>query len=141
MENNEFVTQAGLDRLDERLTSSIKGNTEAINQNREDIVGLKALYSTLVKLPETIMSLEKTVVGINHNLEALSEKIIDIKDTVVEQKKSIDDLREENRQQNKNMDRIDNKSKIDWTTAVTSNFWKIFAILAAGYVVIQQMMH
>ena len=125
MSEPTYVTKEGLDRVDTRLSAEIKENARHIKQNSEAIVKLETLYGTLVKLPDAIASLEKTVVGVNHNLESMSNRINQINDSVVEQKGSLEKLREENAVQNKEIEKVDNKSKVDWANFVTGNFWNI----------------
>lgn len=125
MSEPTYVTKEGLDRVDNRLSAEIKENERQIKQNSEAIVKLETLYGTLVKLPDAIASLEKTVVGVNHNLESMSNRINQINDSVVEQKGSLEKLREENAVQNKEIEKVDNKSKVDWANFVTGNFWNI----------------
>lgn len=127
MSEPTYVTKEGLDRVDGRLSAEIKENARHIKQNSEAIVKLETLYGTLVKLPDAIASLEKTVVGVNHNLESMSTRINQINDSVIEQKGSLEKLREENVAQNKEIAKVDNKSKIDWASFVTGNFWNILA--------------
>lgn len=125
MSEPTYVTKEGLDRVDNRLSAEIKENARHIKQNSEAIVKLETLYGTLVKLPDAIASLEKTVVSVNHNLESMSTRINQVNESVIEQKSSLEKLREENVAQNKEIAKVDNKSKIDWANFVTGNFWSI----------------
>lgn len=127
MADPTYVTKDGLDRVDNRLTAEIKENAKHIKQNSEAIVKLETLYGTLVKLPDAIASLEKTVVGVNHNLESMNTRINQINASVQEQRNSLEKLHEENVAQNKEIAKVDNKSKIDWANFVTGNFWNILA--------------
>lgn len=134
MSEPTYITQEMLDHVDNRLTAEIKDNTEKIQQNSEAIVKLETLYGTLVKLPDAIASLEKTVVGVNHNLETMNTRIDQINASVQEQRDSLKQLHNENALQDKEIEKVDNKSKIDWASFVTGNFWNILfkAILAVA---------
>ncbi len=132
---NSGVTKEALDRVDARLSAEIKENTKQIKQNSESIVKLETLYGTLVKLPDAIASLEKTVVDVNYNLEIMSTRMNQINESVQEQKDSIQALKEENQKQNRTIEAVDNKSKIDWAKAFSGNFWnviwKVIVVIAA----------
>lgn len=141
-ENNstsEYVTKSGFDRLDARLSADIKHNTESIKHNTMAITKLEALYNTLIKLPDTILSLEKTVVSVNHNLEAMNSRINQMNESIAEQKHSISALRAENQKQNEDISKVDNKSKIDWSQAITQNFWKLVLVVAGIIVAYKQL--
>lgn len=128
-ENVKYATCEALDRVDTRLTKDVQFNKEAIARNSESIIELKTLYGSLLKLPDTISSLEKTVIGINNNLEKMTDRMDNMRHELVQNRDSIEELREENRQQNKNIQEVDNKSKIDWMQAINANFWKIIVLL------------
>lgn len=134
-----YVTKDGLDRVDARLTAEIKENKQHIKENSEAIVKLEALYGTLVKLPDAISALEKTVVSVNHNLETMSTRIGLMNESITEQRNSIKDLRAENQKQNETIHEVDNKSKIDWSKAITANFWKIILAIAGAIVAYKQL--
>lgn len=141
MSEPTYVTKEGLDRVDTRLSAEIKENARHIKQNSESIVKLETLYGTLVKLPDAIASLEKTVVSVNHNLESMSTRINQVNESVIEQKSSLEKLREENVAQNKEIAKVDNKSKIDWANFVTGNFWSLLAkiiVISAALLVAYQ---
>lgn len=132
MSEPTYITQEMLDHVDNRLTAEIKDNTEKIQQNSEAIVKLETLYGTLVKLPDAIASLEKTVVGVNHNLETMNTRIDQINASVQEQRDSLKQLHNENALQDKEIEKVDNKSKIDWASFVTGNFWNILFKVVLG---------
>lgn len=125
MPEPQYVTKDGLDRVDNRLTEQIRENARHIKQNSESIVKLETLYGTLVKLPDTIASLEKTVLNVGHNMEVMATRMNQINESVQEQKDAIKSLKEENEKQNENINRVDSKSKIDWANFVSGNFWNI----------------
>lgn len=132
------VSKEAFDRIDAKFTSELREMNKHIKQNSESIVKLETLYSTLVKLPDAIASLEKTVVGVNHNLENMSDRIRQINESVQEQRESVKALKEENQKQNETISKVDNKSKIDWTEFITKNFWNILVkavIIIAGILV------
>lgn len=133
----KFATLEALNRVDTRLTRDVETNKQSISKNTESIIELKTLYGSLLKLPDTISSLEKTVIGINNNLEKLTDRMETMRDDMVQQRESIDDLREENRQQNKTIAAVDNKSKIDWQKAISDNFWKVIAFLTVLYFILK----
>lgn len=128
MADTNYLSKEALDRVENRFDKEIKDLSKQIRDNTESIIELRALYTSLVKLPETISSLEKTVIGINNSLERMNERMDLINSNLSEQKESIKELRNENNEQNRNIEEIDNKSKIDWATAITGNFWKLFSI-------------
>lgn len=134
-----YVTKDGLDRVDARLTAEIKENKQHIKENSEAIVKLETLYGTLVKLPDAISALEKTVVSVNYNLETMSTRIGLMNESITEQRNSIKDLRAENQKQNETIHEVDNKSKIDWSKAITANFWKIILAIAGAIVAYKQL--
>lgn len=134
-----YVTKEGLDRVDARLTAGIKENAQHIKQNSEAIVKLETLYGTLVKLPDAIAALEKTVVSVNHNLESMNVRINQVNDSITEQKNSIKELRAENQEQNRTINEVDSKSKVDWAKAITQNFWKVIIAVAGIIVAYKQL--
>lgn len=138
-ENVKYATCEALDRVDNRLTRDVAFNKEAIARNSESIIELKTLYGSLLKLPDTISSLEKTVIGINNNLEKLTDRMDNMRHELVQNRDSIEELREENRQQNKNIQEVDNKSKIDWIQAINANFWKIIALFGVAYYILKDL--
>lgn len=133
MAENGCATPQALDRVEANLMKEIEANKANIKKNSESIIELKVLYKTLMTLPETIASLDKTVIGVNQNLEAMNAKIEDIQSKITNQKASIKDLREENKQQNEQIAKIDGKSKIDWIEFITKHFWKVILIIGVLY--------
>lgn len=135
MPEPQYVTKDGLDRVDNRLTEQIRENSRHIKQNSESIVKLETLYGTLVKLPDTIASLEKTVLNVGHNMEIMATRMNQINESVQEQRDAIQALKEENEKQNETIDRVDSKSKIDWANFISGNFWnilwKLIVVIAA----------
>ena len=114
------------DRLFDRMTEVDKKITK-----------LETLYNSLEGLPGTITNLDKTITIIGSQLESMGKNITDVKESVTEQKYVIQRIQEENRSQNENIDKIDNKSKIDWQRYITENFWKIILAIGAGYAIIK----
>lgn len=140
MENPSFVTKEALDRVEQRFNKDIKELERQVTDNKEDIIELKALYSSLIKLPDTIASLERTVIGVNHSLERINERMDLINNNIKEQREDLKEIRQENQRQNDEIDAIDNKSKIDWSTAITTHFWKIIVIVGAIYFIIKDFL-
>lgn len=128
------VTKDSLDRLEARFSEQIRDIYNRLNENSESIVKLETLYSTLVKLPDTMASLEKAILKIDHNMEAMATRMDSMADSIQAQNASIESLKKENQRQNEEISAVDNKSKIDWAKAITQNFWKV--ILAACGVIV-----
>ena len=122
---SEPVTKEALDRVDNRLSNAIEENSRRIQKNCEQIIKLETLYGTLVKLPDTISSLEKTLLQVSHTMDTMGERISQINGNIQEQRDAIKELREENKKQDEDIESVDNKSKIDWASFITGNFWNI----------------
>lgn len=119
------VTKDSLDRLEARFSEQIRDIYNRLNENSESIVKLETLYSTLVKLPDTMASLEKAIMQSNHNMEVMATRIDIMNNSIQSQKDSIEALKAENQKQDESIRDVDNKSKVDWAKAVTQNFWKV----------------
>lgn len=135
--NIEHVTKYDLNNLDKRLSAEIRENRKRIEENSDMISRLEAVYKSLEGLPLTITNLDKTITVIGANLDSMDRSLKDVKESVSNQEQAIREIREENKNQNESIDKIDNKSKIDWAEFITSNFWKIFAILGFIYIALQ----
>lgn len=122
---SEPVTKEALDRVDNRLTNAIEENSRRIQKNCEQIIKLETLYGTLVKLPDTISSLEKTLLQVSHTMDKMGERITQINGNIQEQRDAIKELREENKKQDGDIAKVDNKSKFDWATFLTGKFGDI----------------
>lgn len=133
----ECVSKFDLNRVDKRLTDEIHEAKQLIHENSQAIVRLEAVYASLEGLPDTIVNLDKTITIIGNNLDSMDKNLTDVKESVSQQSAIINKLREENEAQTENIQKIDNKSKIDWALFVTNNFWKIFAVIAAIYVMVK----
>lgn len=136
----EYATTQALSRVEEHLMKEIEASRANIQKNNESIVKLEVMYQTLAPLASALTSLEKTMVGVQQtlsgvqqNLEGMNSKIDYMQDKIANQKASIKDLREENKQQNEHIAKIDNKGKIDWIEAVNKNFWKVLVALGVLY--------
>lgn len=138
METN-YVTKEALDRVEKRFDKDIKKIERQVTDNKKDIIKLQALYNSLIKLPDTIASLERTVIGVNHSLERINERMDLINNNIKEQSNDLKELRQENKRQNDEIEAIDNKSKIDWSVAITTHFWKIIVALGAIYLFIKDL--
>lgn len=132
----EYATKEELDRLDKRLTVETKENREYIDNHSQEIARLKAVYHSLEGLPTTITNLDKTITIIGINLESVDKNLSDLKSSVAEQQQTIKEIRKNDKIQNANIEKIDNKSKIDWAVFVTNNLWKIFAVFGMIYIII-----
>lgn len=128
------VTKEAIDRVEARLTSRIDENEKHIKQNSESIIKLETLYNTLVKLPDTIVSLEKAMIRIDHNMQTMATRMDNMTDNLRAQRDSIDQLKAENQKQDESIRDVDNKSKVDWAKAVTQNFWKVVLAVAGAIV-------
>lgn len=134
---SEFATKYDLNNLDKRLTKEINDDRERINGQSRAISRLEAVYASLAGLPDAIANLDKTTTVIGANLELMNKNIEEVKKSVSEQQQSINNISAENIKQDEDINRIDNKSKIDWAVFITNNFWKIFALGTAAYVIIR----
>lgn len=119
------VSKEALDRVESRLSAKIDDNAKHIKENSESIIELKTLYKTLVKLPDTIASLDKAIMQINHNMEVMATRMDIMNNSIQSQRESIEALKAENRKQDETISAVDNKSKVDWANAITQNFWKV----------------
>lgn len=127
MADVSYATTEALGRVEQRVEGKISELNNRVDKNSTSITRLETLYGTMVKLPDTIMALEKTVMEVNHCLSSMNQRITQINDNVESQRKMIQDLRDENQQQDEQINRVDNKSKIDWVHFGTSNFWSIIS--------------
>lgn len=135
--NLEYASKYDLNTVDQRLSVEIQENREKINEHSKEIARLEAVYESLENLPNTISNLDKTMLIIGNRLAVMENNIDEVKENVSYQKKVIQELKGENAEQNQNITRIDNKSKIDWADFVTKNFWKILCIFGGGYAIIK----
>lgn len=125
---HDYVTRAELENTENRLSKDIHENREIINAHSKDIVRLDTLYKSLEGLPAAITALDKTLVQMSANMNAMKEQIDSMHG-------SINSLKTSAEQRDERISKIDNKSKVDWQTAVTDNFWKIVsACLGAAFV-------
>ena len=138
-ETMEYATKYDVNTVDNRLSAEIRENREHIEAHSREIARLEAVYKSLEDLPNTISNLDKTMSLIGGRLESMETNLEEVKENVSYQKKVIQDLKGENKKQNENIDRIDNKSKIDWQDFITKNFWKVLCILCAGYAIISTL--
>lgn len=128
----DLVTKDDLHQLDDRLSGDIRINREKISKNSEDISELRTMYMSVAELPRTMASLEKTMVSVGNHLENIEENMKSMSD-------SIQNLKEENRAQNEKISQVDDKSKIDWATFITSNFWKIIIAIGGIYFILKDI--
>lgn len=132
--NSEHITKYDLNNLDKRLSAEIRENRKKIEENSDMISRLEAVYKSLEGLPLTITNLDKTITVIGANLDSMDRNLKDVKESVTTQAEAIREIRKENKQQNESIDKIDNKSKVDWAEFITNNFWKIFAVCGILYI-------
>lgn len=139
MPDSNNVLREDLDKVDRRLSEEIHECRARISDNSEAIVKLETLYGTLVKLPETIDSLKETCIGIQANLQAMNDKFNQTQEIFSQQQMKINELQNDNKKQDENIERVDNKGKIDWVEFVTSNFWKIIISVGVLYMMVKDM--
>lgn len=139
MPDSNNVLREDLDKVERRLSEEIHENRARIAGNSEAIVKLETLYGTLVKLPETIDSLKETCIGIQANLQAMNDKFNQTQEIFSQQQMKINELQNDNKKQDENIERVDNKGKIDWVEFVTSNFWKIIISVGVLYMMVKDM--
>lgn len=126
-----------INQVDSRLSAEIKECRDYIDVHSREIAKLEAVYQNLEKLPQTIANLDKTITVIGSNLTSMDKNLNDMRKSVETQEQAINTLKGENKEQNENIERIDNKSKIDWAEFVTNNFWKILCIGGLFYGIIK----
>lgn len=139
MPDSNSVLREDLDKLERRLSDEIHENRSRISDNSEAIVKLETLYGTLVKLPETIDSLKETCIGIQANLQAMNDKFNQTQDIFAQQQAKINELQNDNKKQDENIERVNNKSKVDWIDFVTNNFWKVLLAVGILYMMVKDM--
>lgn len=142
MAEPNYATTSALDRLDARLTKHVEELEKKIEENGKSIVRVETLYQTLSELPGALNSLEKAMVGIDHNLKSMNERMARIDSSVNEQRHSLDEIRKKNQEQDKEIENVDNKSKIDWIDFITGNFWNILmklVVSVAGLAVVYKV--
>ena len=139
-ETMEFATKYDVNTVDNRLSAEIRENREHIEAHSREIARLEAVYKSLEDLPNTIANLDKTMSVIGGRLASMEQNLDEVKENVSYQKQVIQDLKGENKEQNATINRIDNKSKIDWQDFITQNFWKILCIFGVGYVIIKSIL-
>lgn len=122
-----------MERLESRLSEDIREIRMKLNDNGEAIVKLETLYGTLVKLPDTIDSLKETVVGINTNLTALNDNIESIQRDMI-------GLRNDNKGQDEQIEKLNKKGTVNWIDFITDNFWKIWIPVGIIYLILKDML-
>lgn len=127
-----YATREELYSAEKRLSGDIRDNRQKIEEHAESITRLETLYTSLEGLPAAINGLDKTMMQMTDNLSAMQKQIIGMND-------SIESLRTEAEKSNEKIQKIDNKSKIDWQTSITKNFWKILSACLAAWVLIQNL--
>lgn len=142
MSEPTYVTSGAVDRIESRLNGEISEINKHIKQNSEAIVRLETLYGSLSELPSAIGNLEKAVISLRHSLETIDNRIETMHDSIQEQRESIEALKQENNEQNKSIEAVDNKSKIDWSEFITKNFWSIIAkavVVVGGIIAVYEL--
>lgn len=135
MPNSEYdILRVEFQQMEERLSSDIKENRRNIQANSENISELKVLYKTLSDLPETMSSLDKTIVKVCDRLDNIDENMKAMNE-------SIQNAMSHNKKQDKEIQRIDEKSKVDWASFVTENFWKVLLGIGVVYYIVRDMIH
>lgn len=135
MPNSEYdILRVEFQQMEERLSSDIKENRRNIQANSENISELKVLYKTLSDLPETMSSLDKTIVKVCDRLDNIDENMKAMNE-------SIQNAMSHNKKQDKEIQRIDEKSKVDWASFVTENFWKVLLGIGVVYYIVKDMIH
>lgn len=142
--SNECVVMSKAKSVEENLNEFKiqNSNTHArlfdkVGDVEKKVAKLETMYNSLEGLPSTITNLDKTITIIGNKLESMDNNLRDMKESVSEQKYAIRNIQEENRAQNENIDKIDNKSKIDWQHYITQNFWKIILIIGVAYTILK----
>lgn len=110
---------------------------DKVGEVEKKVAKLETMYNSLEGLPSTITNLDKTITIIGNKLESMDHNLRDMKESISEQKYAIRNIQEENRTQNENIDKIDNKSKIDWQHYITQNFWKIILLIGVAYAILK----
>lgn len=129
-----YALKEDLHQMEERLAADIKGNRDKIQKNSEEISELKVLYSTLADLPKTMAAFDKTMDKVCNRLDNMDNNLKAMNEAIAS-------VLEENKSQNSEIHRIDEKSKVDWSKAITDNFWKLVLVLGVIYYVVKDMVH
>lgn len=129
-----YVTRDELAGTEKRLSRDIKENRDRINEHTESIARLDTLYTSLEGLPGAISNLDKTLFQLGENMNSMKEQMNSQMDDV---NNSIQSLRNADAKHEEEIEQIDSKSKIDWQSAITNNFWKILSACLGAWVVIQ----
>lgn len=130
----EYASKADLRETEKRLGADISYNRDKIHKNSEDISELKAMYKTLSDLPSTMNSLDKTIVRVCERLDNMGNELKAINGAI---KESI----QRNKEQDEAIQKVDDKSKVDWAKAITENFWKIVLALGVVYYIAKDFIH
>lgn len=138
MPDNDYVTRQEFNDAKNELLTDIRDNRTNIQANAENITELRAMYKSLADLPGTINSLDKTIVKICDRLDNMDENLKSMNELT---QKAIDDMNERNKQQDEKINRVDSKSKVDWATFITENFWKVILAVGVIYYVVKDMIH
>lgn len=139
-DQTEYATRYDLNTVDARLSDEIKQARDYIDVHSREIAKLEAVYQNLERLPDTIANLDKTITVISNNLGSMNQNLNDVRKSVETQEQAIQDIKGENKNQNENIERIDNKSKIDWAVFLTNSFWKILCIGGVLYAIIKAIL-
>lgn len=105
---------------------------DKLNKHDRQISVLEVLVENLKDLPSAITSLEKTMALMGQNLEILNSKV----DSVVTKEETII---AKDKEQDKILRKLDDKSKIDILSFIKSNWWRIFFVICLAWVFIKQM--
>lgn len=133
----EYATKQDLNAVDKRLSRELETNRDNIREHTREIARLDAVYKHLEGLPVIIMNLDKTITIISGNLESMDRNLSDVRNSVQEQEQAIKEIKAENNKQTNDIEKIDNKSKIDIMVFIKDNFWKVLSALAVGYALIE----
>lgn len=139
MPDLNYISRDEFNRFDKRISVEVSNNTSKTQENSESIVELKTMHAVLMKLPDTMASLEKAINNINTSMNIMDNKIEDIQQSLSAHSDTIHSLENKNKLQDENIIKIDNKGKIDWIAVVTSNFWKIILVIGVAYAIIKDL--
>lgn len=133
MPDSEYATKGELRESEKRISNLVAENRQKIQENSEYIAELRAMYKTLEDLPNTLNGLDKTIIKISDRMDNMAENLKAMRE-------SINSAMMHNKEQDDKIEQVDSKSKVDWTRAITDNFWKIFIAFGVIYYVVKDLM-
>ena len=124
MEQQIFISRTEFDnalkRIEDRHAADIKEIRDRMSNVSGDLIELKTIVRSLEGMPTLIQDLTITLTRIDNRICNLET--------------GITSLTQHNAGQDAKIEIVDEKTKIDWSKAVSANWWKIILSLAAVYI-------